>query len=739
MQEMHPDVGYIPGEENVVSDFLSRYQGMDENAHQVACTNLTHINGVGVDSVDLSWPTILGAQRLSPMMRSAAELMKQQNHKFGDAPVYFPKLKQNITWMPNSPCVAVIPRPRKGAITPEGPLPIIPPNIREGILREAHNSEIGGHNGLFRTAETLKRIVWWPKMEEDIQLHIQKCNTCGANPTRKKQRQGPLQPLPVPSRPHERIHVDLFGPLKTSDKGNKYVLVWTDALTRMTKLKAIPDKSAATVAEAILDLVYVTGVPKQIHSDQGLEFCNELLQNIYRALDINHTTTTPYHPQANAAAERFNRTMVSFLTKAIADADRSTLDWELYLGPLALSYNSGVNRSTRMSPYYATFGFDPTLPMWQGLEEQPVKSHTYAEALTKMHHAQGRARRICQENSREEQKRATQLRDDKDYPEFKPLDKVWIHVNAKLGPNPKLAQSSEPGMVVETLSRNVYKVLRYNRRRKKRTTLNVSHLRHRTAQNDADDHFKEVIEGEINRKEPETEEELQEEEEATQEEEQEQEQDQEQEEEEDDTSVNGEESDQRANNNPRRSARIRAQASQVNDAAMQQIAHLIPDEAKHLPFLQAVAYIPHEKMDYYMVLDLVQKGWIIGLNTGIGNQGNQEVQGQRQRPPTATRGRGELALRRLSNFNNAGEAETSATTRRTRTAKAIKNIKKIGPKIKNKVLSNKKKEKINGNPETERGRLQRGNGSPTAAHHMQQSGNGSRTAEVPFPQELTFD
>ena len=239
-----------------------------------------------------------------------------------------------------------------------------------------------------------------------------------------------------------------------------------------------------------------------------------------------------------------------------------------------------------------------------------------------------------------------------------------------------------------------------------------------------------MIEGEINRREPQTEEE-QEEEEDTQEEEQEQEEDQDQEEEEDDTSVNGEESDQRATNNLRRSARIRAQASQVNDAAMQQIAHLIPEEAKHLPFLQAVAYIPHEKMDYYMVLDLVQKGWIIGLNTGIGNQEAQEVHGQRRRPSTSTRQRGEL--------NNAGEAETSEPTRRTRTAKAIKNLKKIGPKIKNKVLSDKKKQKINGNPETERGRLQKGNGSPTAAHHMQQSGNGSRTADVPFPQELTFD
>ena len=57
-------------------------------------------------------------------------------------------------------------------------------------------------------------------------------------------------------------------------------MVYTDAFTHMTRLAAIADKSALTVANAILNIIYVSGVPKQIHTDQGNEFNNELMSEI---------------------------------------------------------------------------------------------------------------------------------------------------------------------------------------------------------------------------------------------------------------------------------------------------------------------------------------------------------------------------------------------------------------------------------------------------------------------------
>ena len=90
----------------------------------------------------------------------------------------------------------------------------------------------------------------------------------------------------APTAPNQRVHVDLFGPLKTSENRHKFVMVYTDAFTRLCRLTAITDKSAPTVADAIFQWLYLFGIPQSIVSDQGKEFCNELAEHLYRALQI---------------------------------------------------------------------------------------------------------------------------------------------------------------------------------------------------------------------------------------------------------------------------------------------------------------------------------------------------------------------------------------------------------------------------------------------------------------------
>ena len=115
-------------------------------------------------------------------------------------------------------------------------------------------------------------------MNDEVADHVKNCPVCGASPHKTAQTGAATTPLPVPAGPNHRVHVDLYGPLKTNESGNKYVLVYTDAFTKMARVSAISDKSAPTVAQAILDIMYTFGVPRQIHSDQGLEFCNQLMK-----------------------------------------------------------------------------------------------------------------------------------------------------------------------------------------------------------------------------------------------------------------------------------------------------------------------------------------------------------------------------------------------------------------------------------------------------------------------------
>ena len=45
-----------------------------------------------------------------------------------------------------------------------------------------------------------------------------------------------------------------------------------------------------------------------IHSDQGREFENKIMQELCIICGSHKTKTTPYHPESDGMVERFNRT-----------------------------------------------------------------------------------------------------------------------------------------------------------------------------------------------------------------------------------------------------------------------------------------------------------------------------------------------------------------------------------------------------------------------------------------------
>ena len=118
--------------------------------------------------------------------------------------------------------------------------------------------------GTFKTHERLRQRYWWPYMERDILHHIRACDPCNHANAKTPPHTPPTRPIPAPAGPNNRIHADLFGPLATpGGKGrSKYVLVITDAFTKLVQLSIIPDKEATTVATAILHgWIYTYGVP----------------------------------------------------------------------------------------------------------------------------------------------------------------------------------------------------------------------------------------------------------------------------------------------------------------------------------------------------------------------------------------------------------------------------------------------------------------------------------------------
>jgi transposase InsO family protein len=223
---------------------------------------------------------------------------------------------------------------RKGHVIRKDLRVAVPSAMRKEIMTEAHNSWIGGHGGRFKTTERLRGEFWWPGMDADIDSHVATCITCQAATNKNKPNPPPLMPLPEPRGPNRRVHCDLWGPVRSSNKKNSYVMVITDAFTKFATAVALPGKEAMHVAPALLAHFNTFGIPQQLVTDQGREYCNELEKLMWTALKIRHDVTTPYHPACNSAVETFNKILKHYIATALVDAEASTLDWEAYLAPL---------------------------------------------------------------------------------------------------------------------------------------------------------------------------------------------------------------------------------------------------------------------------------------------------------------------------------------------------------------------------------------------------------------------
>ena len=176
--------------------------------------------------------------------------------------------------------------------------------------------------------------------------------------------------------------MDLFGPLQTrSASGNKLILVITDAFTKYTELVPLLNKEAATVARAFFERwICRFGVPTVIISDRGKEFLNEVMKDLTQWLGIDHDKTSPYHPQTNASAERYNRTMKAYLTAMLGNDQ--TLDWEEWLPALIFSYNTQVHKSTLESPFFLTYLHNPRLPFFDIKQPRPLYKEGFVPKTT---------------------------------------------------------------------------------------------------------------------------------------------------------------------------------------------------------------------------------------------------------------------------------------------------------------------------------------------------------------------
>jgi len=158
----------------------------------------------------------------------------------------------------------------------------------------------------------------------------------------------------------DRLHIDLTEPQPPSRQGSVYILTAIYAYTRFLIAVPLKNKMAVTVADALVErLLLPLGSFRSLVSDQGSQFCNELLAEITARLGIQKLRTTAYGASANGRVERVHRTLNNLISKHIGENQKM---WQ-GLQTIVTAYNASVHESTNYSSYYLVYGREYRTPL----------------------------------------------------------------------------------------------------------------------------------------------------------------------------------------------------------------------------------------------------------------------------------------------------------------------------------------------------------------------------------------
>ena len=209
--------------------------------------------------------------------------------------------------------------------------------------------------GHFGVEHGFKRIwelgYWWPTLRQDLKKEIQTCVPCQRfNVTKSGYR--PLMSIEA-EKPFDHVEIDLVGPIPISDEGYDFFLTYVDVMSGYTVLRALKEKRWKQSAIALWEIICEYGTPKIIQSDNGTEFINQLIQQLFQTFGIDHRLITAYHPRANGLVERTNKEASKILKKVMIGA---TQMWERWLPSVQLALNTRVLERTGSTPFTIVHG-----------------------------------------------------------------------------------------------------------------------------------------------------------------------------------------------------------------------------------------------------------------------------------------------------------------------------------------------------------------------------------------------
>nr|GEW94739.1 reverse transcriptase domain-containing protein [Tanacetum cinerariifolium] len=226
------------------------------------------------------------------------------------------------------------------------------------ILKACHEGPFGGHHGANLTAKKVFDAgFFWPSIYRDAHEMIKTCD------------------------------IYFMGPFPYS-KGNKYILVAVDYISKWVEAKAFPTNDARVVVKFLKSLFSRFGIPRAIISDHRTHFCNDQFTRVMIKYGVTHRLVIAYHPQTNGQVEVSNHRLKRILERTVGENRTS---WSDKLDDALWAFRTTYKTPIGCTPYKLVYGKPCHLPIelehraYWALKHAYENSVIYKERMKKLH------------------------------------------------------------------------------------------------------------------------------------------------------------------------------------------------------------------------------------------------------------------------------------------------------------------------------------------------------------------